>query len=138
NSLGPYERRFHQSFNRRVCTWRRTPKDVDGARRGVWCIVGRQHDHYQTHYFVRFDDGHVATRHRNDIYADPFHVVPFFGSEVDLTLGFWWVNARGVPERPATAYELARAMVADERPVDGWTLCDGDSLVAARRARPIG
>ena len=122
----------------RGCTWRRTPKDVDGVRRDAWCTIGLAAKGARVWFYVRFDDGQVRTRHYEELSVDPFGVVPFFASQDDRRLGFWWVNAWNVAERPATSFEIARAMVADEVPFPGWRLLDGESCVARRRSLRIG
>lgn len=122
----------------RACTHRRTTKDVDGRRYDVWCTVGIKLLHSHAWFYVRFDDGTVASRHDDELYATPFGRPKFHASQSDTSFGFWWVNAFGTAERPATSYEIARSFVADETPSPGWTLLDGASCVLRRRSNAIG
>lgn len=147
--------RFQAATVLHAFTHRRTPEDVDGRRWDVPCIVGLPWTHgtpprtSRSWFNVRFADGTIDQRHKTELYVvpgtvtysrlSPYGVRPAVHKAVrDTTMGFWWVNGGGTAERPATTYEIARAMFADAPPHEGWTLLDGISAVARRKALPIG
>lgn len=126
-------------------THRRTPKDVDGRRWDVPCIVlsydfrglKRKVRKVRKWVHVRFSDGHVDLRHVSNVFADLTNKVPVFRALKDVTTGKWWINSEGVLERAATRYEVDRVSL-DTPPSEGWALVDGESHVAAEKQKPIG
>lgn len=118
-------------LNIRAFTHRRTPKDVDGRRWDVPCVVLCRDKTYLRWVHVRFDDGHVDMRHIQSVTAGlptsdgrSGKATPVFIALKDLGSGMWWINANNVLERAATRYEVERVTI-DPVPSDGWKLVDG-------------
>lgn len=123
-------------------THRRTPKDVDGRRWDVPCVVLAHYRrakmskpaHKWVH--VRFNDGSVDVRHVNNVFTNLASKTPVFRAMKDVTTGKWWINSNGVLERVATRYEVDRTAF-DAPPSSGWTLVDGDSYVGEQKQKRI-
>lgn len=142
--------RFRAEVTLKAFTYRRTPKDVDGYRWDVpctvglpWVLRGTPPKKERNWFNVRFADGKIDQRRRDRLFLFeaehyPRYPITVHKAAKDTSLGFWWVNAGGTAERPATSYEIARAFYGDAPPHEGWHLLDGVSVVAVRKALPIG
>jgi hypothetical protein len=132
-------RRF--AFEIRAFTHRRTPKDVDGRRYDVPCRVIGVPKAAPSQLVVEFDDGARDWRHRANVTAIPpsdHSSSPEITKALeDTSMGFWWTNANGTLERPATTYELARALFGDAPARPGWSLVDGVTVIAELRSAGI-
>lgn len=149
-----------RSIDGRAFTHRRTPKDVDGRRYDVPCVVfglylyaaQRRNDLgglarkrvSRKWYKVRFADGRVDLRHATNLYANKrvLHAdgswapgVPFVGSH-EGSSGLWWQSAAGALERVASVYEKARSEAGDPSPCEGWVLVDAAERVAHYKTLP--
>ena len=120
-------------------THRRTPKDVDGRRWDVPCVVLCRSKQWRRWVHVRFDDGRIDLRHSRNVFAgngaSGEKKTPVFEA-LSKSGGKWWINASGVLERVATAYEVERVAI-DAAPGDGWTLVDGAVYVSEQKCRPM-
>lgn len=140
SSLSKRRTAIRNTLNIRAFTHRRTPKDVDGRRWNVPCVVLCRHKSFQRWVWVRFDDGHIDSRHTRNVFAGDGESgkkrTPVFEALKILSSTWWWANANGILERVATEYEVERE-AEDAPPGAGWVLVHGEAYVISSRNAPM-
>jgi hypothetical protein len=144
---------FPRGIDRRAFTNRRTPKDVDGRRFDVPCVVlgqvlyGTPRKVSRKWYKVRFADGKLEDRHMGNLDANRRELradgswspgIPFVGSH-GTPSGWWWLSGTGALERVASLHEKARHEVGDPASGESWVLVSPDvaaGIIARRKTLP--